>query len=423
MWQRLLIIALLSCAALGSMAQLDCSYSSVGYIHINDLGTDEFMGYQGGLYPDGSNEMPLAHLIKGSIIGNSIRPLDIDGKIDWTDGVIVMAGFGASTAGSTFNTLTSVVNNSDSVSECLELIGLTFGGKGLESMVPGGSFTYWNLLTDSILEPTGYSPEQVQIGWIKSASKDDSINEFPLQADSIYSKYIYAVQRLKVVFPNLKILYVTSHAYGGYAGELSDNVKLVGEPAAYYGGFSVKWLIESQINGDPRLRYEGANAPAPWLAWAPYYWADGIEPRSDGLIWECSDYEEDGGGFHHSESGKLKETDMLFDFLYNHESSSSWFRSTFGCTFSPVSVTESNVDKDVQLYPSPNNGTFLLEGLQPLPTDILIYAVNGTLLRSYSYRSSDLTQPLLLTTDLPPGTYLLNIMADKQTTRKIFFVI
>ena len=135
------------------MAQLDCSYSSVGYIPINDLGTDEFMGYQGGLYPDGSNEMPLAHLIKGSIIGNSIRPLDIDGKIDWTDGVIVMAGFGASTAGSTFNTLTSVVNNSDSVSECLELIGLTFGGKGLESMVPGGSFTYWNLLTDSILEP------------------------------------------------------------------------------------------------------------------------------------------------------------------------------------------------------------------------------------------------------------------------------
>ncbi|HCK21291.1 MAG TPA: hypothetical protein DHW15_03775, partial [Bacteroidetes bacterium] len=93
----------------------------------------------------------------------------------------------------------------------------------------------------------------------------------------------------------------------------------------------------------------GANAPAPWLAWAPYYWADGIEPRSDGLIWECSDYEEDGGGFHHSESGKLKETDMLFDFLYNHESSSSWFRSTSGCTFSPVSVTESDADKDVQL--------------------------------------------------------------------------
>jgi hypothetical protein len=114
---------------------------------------------------------------------------------------------------------------------------------------------------------------------------------------------------------------------------------------------------------------------------------------------------------------------MLFDFLYNHESSSSWFRSTSGCTFSPVSVTESDADKDVQLYPSPNNGTFLLEGLQPLPTDILIYAVNGTLLRSYSYRSADLTQPLLLTTDLPPGTYLLNIMADKQTTRKIFFVI
>lgn len=47
----------------------------------------------------------------------------------------------------------------------------------------------------------------------------------------------------------------------------------------------------------------------------PYYWADGIIPRvADGLTWVCSDYEPDGGGFHLSEEGKAKESDMLINF-------------------------------------------------------------------------------------------------------------
>jgi hypothetical protein len=418
---RILFMLVLLHLSILTNAQLDCDNSTVGFIPLNDLGTGEFMDYEGGLYPDGSNEMPLSHLIKGTIIGNGIRPLDTAGKVDWTNGIILMAGFGASTAGSTFNTLKSTFNNADSVNGCLELIPLTFGGKGLESMVPGGSFTYWNLLEDSILAPTGFSPEQVQIGWIKSASKDDSINEFPLQADSIYSKYIRAVQRMKVVFPNLKILYVTSHAYGGYAGELSDNVKLVGEPAAYYGGFSVKWLIESQINGDPRLRFEGGNPPAPWLAWAPYYWADGIQPRSDGLTWECSDYEEDGGGFHHSESGKIKETDMLFDFLYNQESAATWFRSTYACDYSPVNIAEQN-SSSVQLYPSPNNGSFLLKGLQPQETAIRIYGMDGTLVRRYNYAAADIAESMQLVTQLPPGMYVLQAIAGAQVSDQLFIV-
>jgi hypothetical protein len=41
------------------------------------------------------------------------------------------------------------------------------------------------------------------------------------------------VVRLKDSFPNLKILYLTSHAYGGYAGDSSNNVEIAGEPAAY----------------------------------------------------------------------------------------------------------------------------------------------------------------------------------------------
>ena len=48
--------------ALGS----DCARTSVGFVPLNDLGSGGYLGqYQGGLYPDGSNEVPAAHLSEG----------------------------------------------------------------------------------------------------------------------------------------------------------------------------------------------------------------------------------------------------------------------------------------------------------------------------------------------------------------------
>lgn len=210
----------------------------------------------------------------------------------------------------------------DLYNPCLKFVNLCMGGKGLETMIPPFHDWYWEYLTDSLIPDAGLTRAQVQIAWIKTASKDDSIPEFPLQADAIYEKYIPSIQRLKENFPNLKILYIGSHAYGGYAGEDSDNADLAGEPAAYYGGFSVKWVIEDQIMGNPELAFKGAGLQAPWLSWGPYYWADGVNPRAtDGLSWVCSDYEPDGGGFHLAESGKEKEASMLIDFLYYNSSS------------------------------------------------------------------------------------------------------
>lgn len=59
-----------------------------------------------------------------------------------------------------------------------------------------------------------------------------------------------------------------------------------GEPDCYEAGFSVRWMIDKQMKGDPDLNWDPAKGPvkAPLILWGPYFWCDGLKPRSDGLI-------------------------------------------------------------------------------------------------------------------------------------------
>lgn len=49
----------------------------------------------------------------------------------------------------------------------------------------------------------------------------------------------------------------------------------------------MKWLIASQIAGEPGTAFAGADHPLPWLSWGPYLWdnswdrtffTDGVHP-------------------------------------------------------------------------------------------------------------------------------------------------
>ena len=51
--------------------------------------------------------------------------------------------------------------------------------------------------------------------------------------------------------PNVKLAYLSSRTYGGYA-----TTPLNPEPYAYESGFSVKWLIEGQLKGEAALNYD-----------------------------------------------------------------------------------------------------------------------------------------------------------------------
>jgi len=125
-------------------------------------------------------------------------------------------------------------------------------------------------------------------------------------------------------YPNLRIVYLSSRIYAGYA-----TIGLNPELYAYESTFSVRWLIQEQIRGDGELNYDPAKGAArcPLLLWGPYLWADGIRPRkSAGCTWEREDLAADGT--HPSqERGTTKAAKMLLVFFQTSPFARTWYLS------------------------------------------------------------------------------------------------
>lgn len=177
------------------------------------------------------------------------------------------------------------------------------------------------------------------------------------------------MQIIRTKFPNAKICYLSSRIYAGYAV-----TTLNPEPFAYYTGWTVKRLIEDQINGDPALAFSGANVKAPWLAWGPYLWADGTIPRSDALTWICpDDYNADGT--HPSISGRQKVAQLLFNFFSTDSTACPWFLNNCAVV---STVSASDEDHVVKVYPNPVGAELRFQPATTLSdAKIILYNLQG----------------------------------------------
>ena len=166
---------------------------------------------------------------------------------------------------------------------------------------------------------------------IKQALPGPTVSLPDANADAfvLQSQLGQVVRAAKARYPNLRIAFLSSRIYAGYA-----TTPLNPEPYSYESAFSVKWLIEAQIDQmaggpvDPIAGNLNYNSVAPWIAWGPYLWADGLAPRSDGLIWECANLQDDGT--HPSTSGESKVGGMLLDFMLESPYSRPWFVQCMG---------------------------------------------------------------------------------------------
>lgn len=132
---------------------------------------------------------------------------------------------------------------------------------------------------------------------------------------------VVILNKLSERYPNLRIAYLSSRTFAGYA-----TTSLNPEPYAYESAFTIRWLIQDQIQGDPALNCDPAkgSVKSPLLLWGPYLWANGDKGRSAGdLVWKADDFGPDGT--HPSPSGRKKVADLLLTFMKSDATARPWF--------------------------------------------------------------------------------------------------
>jgi hypothetical protein len=304
-------------------------------VPLTELRGGTYLGFEGGLYPGGANQPPPDHISSGRIALRQIKPLDRDGRAS-PNGKIVLVSVGMSNTTQEFccdpwtfmgqAAVDPVVNR-----KTLVIVNGASGGQSAETWDAPFRANY-DRVRDTRLKPLGLTERQIQIAWVKQANPRPTVSLPDQAADAFQLEMSLGriVRAMKTRWPNLRIVSFSSRTYGGYASTV-----LNPEPYAYESGFSVKWVIEAQIEQTRTGRIDRQSGDlavvrAPWLAWGPYLWADGLNPRADGLVWRRSDFETDGT--HPSRSGEEKVGRLLLNFFRSYPAARCWFLAGHQCS-------------------------------------------------------------------------------------------
>ncbi|HSS98549.1 MAG TPA: hypothetical protein VLK33_16045, partial [Terriglobales bacterium] len=290
-------------------------------VPLNDLGTGQYLGKQGGLYPGGTNVRPASHDAEGVSIAASIQPLDANGNVDAANGKIGILSIGMS---DTFDVFLTFMANSNAEPTKNPAVVFVPGAQPRASaaMFADPNNAVWNPIFQNFLPQAGINANQVVIGWINDGNT--TTGTFPQNMVQTQGNLESIAHNLLVKFPNMKLAYFGSRFYAGYSNGTVSPANP--EPYAYQNGFAAKWTIQDQLNGAPSMNNNPANGPVmvPWVDWGNYDWANGLLARSDGLVWTCQDMESDGT---HPENpiGREKDANLLLNFFKTDDTTTPWF--------------------------------------------------------------------------------------------------
>lgn len=279
-------------------SRADCARTTTGLVPLTDMGKRRYRGQRGGLYPFGRNRPSPAYQRLGLAAARRVRPVD---------GKIVVLSIGMSNTTREFSDFKSRADRDPVKSGFVELVDGAEAGWDAQRIKSPAS-PYWELVDERLNESNSY-PDQVQIVWLKQAITGDG-RPFPQDARALHANLKAIVRILRARFGNLRLIYLSSRTYAGYAITARSP-----EPQAYDSAFAVRWLIRDQMQ---------KKASGPWIGWGPYLWTDGLKGRRDGLIWACEDVDNDGT--HPSKTGTQKVSALLLEFFKNDATTRLWFR-------------------------------------------------------------------------------------------------
>lgn len=278
---------------------------------------DRYKGEDGGLYGKGKNTPPEGHAKAAQAELAKLQPLDADGK-PAKDGKIVFISISMSNATQEFSTFKRLADMDKEKSSQVTIVDCAQGGQAMAEWVDPRARPW--MVAERILMNARVSPQQVQVAWVKLANKGPR-GELAEHGKKLQNDTQAVVQNAKAKFPNLRIVYLSSRIYGGYA-----TTRLNPEPYAYESAFAARWLIQEQVKGSEALNFDAAKGKvmAPLLLWGPYLWADGTTPRkSDGLVYKQEDLAKDGT--HPSNEGRQKVAKVMLTFFKSDPLAKGWF--------------------------------------------------------------------------------------------------
>ncbi len=292
-------------------------------VPLTDLGTNLYNNAEsGGLYANGVNTDDPGHDSFGQGLAAGIQPLDSDGNPS-TTGKYALLGIGLSITQQSLTQFVSMANADPSKNPNLVVVNGATGGATARDLTTLTNNAFWEVVTNDYLPNAGVTPNQVVAVFFMDLDGGPN-GVFPKDMNLLQSQYESIMRNLVTLFPNVKMTYLSSVYYMGYSGGLP--MKLDPEPWAYEAGFAVKNSIQDQINGVGNLNFDpsAGTVVAPWMAWGPYLWANGMSPRSDGLVWTCQDVQ--GDGTHPSiPAGRIKVSTQLLNFLKTDDTAAPWF--------------------------------------------------------------------------------------------------
>ena len=295
---------------------------STGLIPLDQMtARNDYKGQDGGLYGGGKNQPPAAHLKAALAEARKIVPLDESGKPS-PGGKIVLLTIGMSNTTMESGKFKELADADPAKSPFVTIVDGAQGGKDA-ALWNEDSSPMWQIAEDR-LKKAAVTPQQVEVVWLKQARiAPVRFGEFPKHNEEMNEHIMKSLQIAKGRYPNLRIVYLSTRIYAGYA-----LTGLNPEPYAYENGFAIRDLILKQIKGDPALNCDPAKGEvkAPLLLWGPYLWADGTTPRkSDGLVWKVEDFVEKDRTHPSVQSGREKVARLLLNFLKDDPTSKPWF--------------------------------------------------------------------------------------------------
>ena len=291
---------------------------TVGFKPLTEMtAEDRYKGEDGGLYGAGQNEPPELLKAAATKVSANVIPRDADGK-PAPNGKIGLVSISMSNATQEYSRFKQIADADSDKSPLVNIVDCAQGGQTMARWADPKAACW--VEADHRLELAGVSLKQVQVAWIKlaNAGPDGDLHEHGKQLDQDTRTVL---SNITSHFPNLRIVYLGSRIYGGYA-----DGRLNPEPFAYEGAFVCRWLIQSQLKGDAELNYDPdrGSVKSPLLLWGPYLWADGMTPRkADKLVWERDDLVTDGT--HPSNSGRQKVAEQLLTFFKTDANTRTWY--------------------------------------------------------------------------------------------------